>query len=56
MSFRPVFQLFFNKSNDAPLVAYIDNVRLSIPEPASFALMGMGAVVIGAIGRRRGSM
>ena len=46
-------QLFFNKSNDAPLVAYIDNIRLSVPEPATFGLMGMGAVVLGAIGRRR---
>lgn len=36
------FQLFFNKSNDAPLTAYIDNVRL-VPEPAtllSFAAIG----------------
>jgi hypothetical protein len=46
-------QLFFNKSNDAPLVAYIDNIRLSVPEPASLGLVCMGAVVIGAIGRRR---
>jgi hypothetical protein len=48
-------QLFFNKSNDAPLVAYIDNIRLNVPEPATFSLMGMGAVVLGAIGRRRRS-
>jgi hypothetical protein len=46
------FQLFFNKSNDAPLTVYIDNVRL-IPEPTSLGLMALGAVVIGAFGRRR---
>jgi hypothetical protein len=28
------FQLFFNKSNDAPLTAYIDNIRI-VPEPAT---------------------
>lgn len=49
-------QLFFNKSNDAPLVAYIDNIRLTnVPEPAAISLIGMGAVVLGAIGRRRSS-
>jgi hypothetical protein len=48
-------QLFFNKSNDAPLTVYIDNIRLSVPEPATFSLMGLGAVVLGAVGRRRRS-
>lgn len=46
-------QLFINKSNDAPVTVYFDNIRLSIPEPASFSLLGLGAVIIGAVGRRR---
>jgi hypothetical protein len=49
------FQFFINKSNDAPTIVYIDNVRLvaSVPEPATAGLVVMGAVVLGAIGRRR---
>jgi hypothetical protein len=48
-------QLFFNKSNDAPLTVYIDKVRVvnSVPEPATCGLMAFGAVAFGAIGRRR---
>jgi hypothetical protein len=47
------FQLFFNKSNDAPMTAYIDNVRAGIiPEPAS--VLAGGAIVGGLVlGRRR---
>ena len=49
------FQFFFNKSNDAPLTAYIDNVRVfsSVPEPATFGLLGLGTVMIVAM-RKRG--
>jgi hypothetical protein len=49
------FQFFINKSNDAPTTIYIDNVRVvpSVPEPATCGLVVVGAVVLGAIGRRR---
>jgi PEP-CTERM motif len=48
------FQFFFNKSGTAPLTVYIDNVRVGqIPEPATCALLAMGLIGLGAIGRRR---
>jgi hypothetical protein len=47
------FQIFLNKSNDSPVTVYIDNIRVAVPEPATFGLFGLGAVVIGAIVRRR---
>jgi hypothetical protein len=47
------FQFFINKNVLTPITVYIDNVRLVIPEPATFGLLGMGAVVIGAVARRR---
>jgi hypothetical protein len=54
------FQFFFNKSNDAPLTVYIDNVRVfstaAVPEPATFSLLGFGAVMIGGLVRRRRSL
>lgn len=47
------FQFFFNKSA-VPLTFYIDNVRVGIiPEPATFGLLGMGAMVLSAFGLRR---
>jgi hypothetical protein len=48
-------QLFFNKSNDAPLSVYIDNVRVfsQVPEPATFALLGLAATAVCAFVRRR---
>ena len=46
------FQFFFNKSA-VPETFYIDNVRVGqVPEPATFGLIAMGAVVFGAFGRR----
>jgi hypothetical protein len=47
------FQLFFNKSADAPLTVYIDNVRTGqVPEPASVLF---GGTLLGGLllGRRR---
>jgi hypothetical protein len=49
------FQLYMNKTVLSPYTVYIDNVRLVIPEPATFGLFGMGAAVIGAMARRRRS-
>jgi hypothetical protein len=50
-----LFQFFINKTPSAPITVYIDNVRFVVPEPATFSLMGLGAVVIGAMARRRRS-
>lgn len=47
------FSLFFNKSNDAPLTVYIDNIRTVVPEPATGALFGLGAIALGMVARRR---
>jgi hypothetical protein len=41
------FEFFLNKSNDAASTVYIDNVRIggaAVPEPASCALLAIGAV------------
>jgi hypothetical protein len=49
------FEFFFNKSNDAPLTVYVDNVRAGqVPEPASI-LFGGGALLGGALLCRRRS-
>lgn len=50
-------QFFLNKSNDAPLTVYIDNVRVvgTVPEPATIGMLSMGAVVFGSFIRRRRS-
>ena len=49
------FQFFFNKSGDAPMTVYIDNVRVGqIPEPATCAMLTLGLVGVVAFGRRRG--
>lgn len=47
------FQLFLNKSNDAPLTVYFDNIRAVVPEPATGALFGLGAIALGLVARRR---
>jgi hypothetical protein len=47
------FQLFLNKSNDAPLTVYFDNVRTVIPEPATGLLACCGLLATGLIRRRR---
>jgi hypothetical protein len=50
------FQFFFNKSGDAPLNVFIDNVRVGIiPEPATCALVALGLAGIVSFGRRRGN-
>lgn len=46
------FQFFLNKSNDAPLTVYIDNVRTVVPEPATAAMLSFGALAFGLIRRR----
>lgn len=48
------FQLYFNQTGDAPVVAYIDNIRSVVPEPAAALLLGLGAMaLLGVFVRRR---
>jgi hypothetical protein len=47
------FQFYISKNSGVPATIFIDNVRLVIPEPATFLLLGMGAVVRSGIRRRR---
>jgi hypothetical protein len=46
------FQFFISKNVLTPITVYIDNVRL-VPEPGTFALLGMGAAAAVAFARRR---
>jgi hypothetical protein len=48
------FQFYLNKSNDAPVTVYIDNVRTFVPEPATGAIACLGAAALGMARRRRG--
>jgi hypothetical protein len=47
------FQFYINKNVLTPITVYIDNVRFVVPEPATLGLFVMGAMVVGAITRRR---
>ena len=47
------FQFFINKNVLTPITVYIDNVRFVVPEPATGLLFALGAVMLGAVGRRR---
>lgn len=46
------FQLYFNQNFDVPMIAYIDNIRTVVPEPASMLLFASVAAV-GIVVRRR---
>jgi hypothetical protein len=48
------FQFFFNKSNDAGMTVYIDNVRTFVPEPATGAMACLSVAALGMARRRRG--
>jgi PEP-CTERM motif len=48
------FEFFINKSNDAPVTAYFDNVTLGpAPEPASLALFAGGGLLLGLRRQKR---
>lgn len=47
------FQFYINKNVLTPITVYIDNVRVVVPEPATGALFGLGAVAMGLVIRRR---
>ncbi len=47
------FQVYQAKSADAPSTIYIDNIRAVVPEPATGALLGLGAIALGLVARRR---
>jgi hypothetical protein len=53
LSVASAFQFFINKNVLTPITVYIDNVRFQVPEPTTYGLLGVGAVVMGAIRRRR---
>jgi hypothetical protein len=48
------FQFYMNKTVLNPFTVYIDNVRLVVPEPATFAMLSVGAVGLCFARRRRG--
>jgi hypothetical protein len=49
------FQFFISKNAAEPVTVWIDNVRLVIPEPGTFVLLGVGVLMCGTLGRRRHS-
>ena len=46
------FQFFISKSAADPVTVYIDNVRLVVPEPASFGLAGLAGLALVGLRRR----
>jgi hypothetical protein len=46
------FQFYISKNAAESITVYIDNVRL-VPEPATGALFGLGALALGMVARRR---
>jgi hypothetical protein len=57
MDVASAFQFYISKNGGAqgsPVTVYIDNVRIVVPEPATFSLIALGAVGICGLSRRRG--
>lgn len=47
------FQFYISKTVGVPVTAYIDNVRLIVPEPATGLMLGFAATLVGFVIRRR---
>jgi hypothetical protein len=53
LSVASAFQFFINKNVLTPITVYIDNVRFVVPEPATGVMVGLGAVAMVGLVRRR---